>query len=43
MTPGPGRKLTPGRIAAWAVAVVVALVALFFLFQLVETFLPANF
>lgn len=39
----PGRKPTPGRIAAWVVAIAVALVALFFLFQLVETFLPANF
>ena len=36
-------KLTPGRIAAWVVAVVIALVALFFLFQLVETLLPSNY
>ena len=37
------RKLTPGRIAAWVLAVLIALVALFFLFQLVETLLPSNY
>ena len=37
------RKPTPGRIAAWVVAVLVALVALFFLFQLMETLLPSNY
>jgi hypothetical protein len=37
------RKLTPGRIAAWLIAVAIALVALFFLFQLVETLLPPNY
>lgn len=39
----PIRKPTPGRIAAWAMAIVIALVALFFLFQLVETLLPSNY
>ena len=37
------RTLTPGRIAAWVVAVLIALVALFFLFQLMETLLPSNY
>ena len=41
MTSDP--RLTPGRIALWVVAVVIALVTLFFLFQFVETLLPANF
>ena len=35
--------MTPARIAIWAVAIVLTLVALFFLFQLVETLLPSNF
>ena len=39
----PDRRPTPARIALWIVAGAIALVALFFLFQLVETLLPANF
>lgn len=37
------RNLTPGRVALAVVAALVALVALFYLFQAVETLLPANF
>jgi hypothetical protein len=37
------RSLTPGRIALWVFAVAVGLVALFFLFQFVETLLPSNY
>jgi hypothetical protein len=37
------RSPTPGRIVLWVVAVVLGLVALFFLFQLVETLLPSNY
>lgn len=37
------RNLTPGRVALTVIAAVVALVALFYLFQAVETLLPPNF
>jgi hypothetical protein len=37
------KNLTPGRVALTVVAVLVGLVALFYLFQAVETLLPANF
>lgn len=37
------RAPTPGRVAVWVIAVAIGLVALFFLFQLVETLLPSNF
>jgi hypothetical protein len=37
------RSPTPGRIALWIIAVALGLVALFFLFQLVETLLPSNY
>lgn len=36
-------RVTPARIVVWAIAVVVGLVALFFVFRFVETLLPANF
>ena len=37
------RPPAPGRIALWIIAVALGLVALFFLFQLVETLLPSNY